>query len=213
MIRKLRERGILTYVDGTQSVGALDFDCATLQPDFLSVDAYKWMISPNGAGFIYVRPNVREWLKPNVIGWRSDAGWRSVETLYLGAPRFTPSAEKYEGGMLAFPSLLGMGGSLALLEEIGSTAIEARVLTLANRIREGLLALGAELHEPMENLLPSQIVLMRVPGVDSSGLAKQLSERHIHVSARRGFLRVSPHLYNNEDDVDSLIRAIRSLLP
>src|SRR5688572_16927504 len=57
--RVLREREILFYVDGTQSVGALEFDCRAVQPDMLAVHAYKWLISPNGAGFMYVSPAMR----------------------------------------------------------------------------------------------------------------------------------------------------------
>jgi cysteine desulfurase / selenocysteine lyase len=209
-IRKLRERSILVYLDGTQSVGALRMDCEALQPDFLAVDAYKWMISPNGAGFLYVRPEIREWLSPNVIGWRSDRGWRSVETLHSGAPRFADSAERYEGGMLPFPSLAGMQASLALFAEIGSETIEAKVLQLARSLREKLLALGAVDYPHVENTLASQILLMKIPDVDSSVLAKNLAERSVHISARREYLRISPHFYNDENDIDAFIDAVRS---
>src|SRR5689334_6164959 len=95
----LRERGVLLYVDGTQGVGALEFDVSQLRPDILAVHGYKWLLSPNGAGFMYVSPAVREWLEPSVIGWRSHKGWRDHENLHHGAPVFKTEAEKYEGGM------------------------------------------------------------------------------------------------------------------
>src|SRR5262249_21909541 len=63
----LRKRGVLLYVDATQSLGALEFDVQALQPDFLAVNGYKWLLSPNGAAFLYVSPAVREWLEPNVV--------------------------------------------------------------------------------------------------------------------------------------------------
>ena len=110
--RVLRERGILFYVDGTQSVGALQFDCRAVKPDMLAVHAYKWLISPNGAGFMYVSPEMRSRLKPSVVGWRSHEDWRRVDSLHHGAPVFVEAAEKYEGGMLNFPSLYAMGASL-----------------------------------------------------------------------------------------------------
>jgi cysteine desulfurase / selenocysteine lyase len=209
---RLRARGILIYVDGTQSLGALRFDCSRTQPDFLSVDAYKWMISPNGAGFLYVRPEVREWLRPNVIGWRSDRRWRMVDNLHHGAPELSPSAEKYEGGMLAFASFYAMKASIELMEQLGAAAIEARVMELASLVRQRLAALGAEIYSFAGPCLPSQIVLARFPGRDASALAKQLEARNVIVSARKGGLRVSAHFYNHEGDVETLVKELKELL-
>jgi selenocysteine lyase/cysteine desulfurase len=62
------------YLDGTQSLGALQFDVSRIRPDLFAVDAYKWLLSPNGAGFMYVSPELRERLAPAVIGWRSHSG-------------------------------------------------------------------------------------------------------------------------------------------
>jgi cysteine desulfurase/selenocysteine lyase len=210
VVSALRKRGIFVYLDGTQSIGALDFDCGAIQPDVLAVDAYKWMISPNGAGFFYVHPAVRPWLRPNVIGWRSHWDWRNVDNLHHGAPEFSSAAEKYEGGMLVFPSLYGMQGSVKLLEQLGSAAIESRVFELTDVLRRELVALGAELYPHFGDCLPSQIVLARLPGTDSSLLARKLAEQNIFISARKGYLRISAHFYNNEQDIESLIRALRT---
>ena len=213
VVRRLHSQGALVYLDGTQSVGALRIDCADLQPDFLAVDGYKWLISPNGAGFLYVRPEVRQWLRPNVIGWRSDKDWHSVESLHHGAPRFSDAAERYEGGMLPFPSLFAMKESVRLLTDLGIDAIEARVLELTAKLREELLALGGSGYPVhADDVLDSQILLMRLPDVDSSQLAKRLQEQEIHVSARREYLRVSPHFYNDESDVEEFVGAVKAYL-
>lgn len=110
----LTSRGVLLYVDGTQSVGALEFDIAQVRPAVLSVNAYKWLMSPNGAGFVYVAPEMRKRLPAIVIGWRSDRDWRNVEHL-RGTPRFAESAERYEGGMPPFPSIYAMGAVIDML--------------------------------------------------------------------------------------------------
>jgi len=211
-LARLRDRGILVLLDGTQSIGALEFDCRTLRPDFLVVDAYKWMISPNGAGFLYVEAGARKWLRPNVIGWRSDRDWRNVDALHHGAPRFSERAERYEGGMLPFPSLYAMQASLELIEQLGIDAIQNRVLGLASLTKEELRRLGAQLDAPAGDYLDSQIVAARFPGADVSALAKQLGGKNIVVSARRGYLRVSPHFYNNDEDVGTLSKALRTIL-
>jgi cysteine desulfurase / selenocysteine lyase len=203
--RFLRERGVLLYLDGSQSVGALQFDIERLRPSALCVDAYKWMLSANGAGFLYVDPELRQRLPASVVGWRSDRNWRSVDSLNHGEPVFAQMAEKYEGGMLSFPSLYGMGAVLELMLEIGPAAIEGRVMELAGKARTILRGLGADV-----NADESQIVTAILQGVDAGQLARSLKDRRILVSARHGKLRVSPHFYNDESDLESLRMALAS---
>jgi cysteine desulfurase/selenocysteine lyase len=197
--RFLRERGVIFYVDGTQSVGALEFDIASVRPAILCVDAYKWLLSPNGAGFLYVEPELRKRLPATTVGWRSDRDWRSVNALNHGDPVFAEAAEKYEGGMLPFPSLYAMGAVIDMMLQTGPAAIEARVLELAGKARAMLQDLGAEV-----NAGESQIVTACLPGKDAGQLAKMLKEHRILVSARHGRLRVSTHFYNDESDLEAL---------
>lgn len=199
----LRERGILLYVDGTQSIGALRFDVEEIQPDFLAVDGYKWLLCPNGAAFAYVPARVRKWLRPNVIGWRSDSGWRNVNQLNHGAPDLPHQAERYEGGMIPFALLYAMEASVDLMLSLGVDTIERRVVDLARKTAALLRRRGAEVEDN-----GSPIVAARFPSRDVSQLAAALQERRILVAARHGFLRVSPHLYNNEDDLQRLDEAL-----
>jgi selenocysteine lyase/cysteine desulfurase len=211
IVQDLRHRGVIVYLDGTQSAGALEFDFSAVKPDFFAVDTYKWMISPNGATFVAVHPNIRKRLQPTTLGWRSDREWRNVAQLHHGAPRFGETAEKYEPGMMPFPSLYAMDASLRFIEEIGIPKIEERVLQLANLLRLELAVTGAEFYQSKGDCLPSQIVTASLPGVDSGALAKTLAEQNINISARRAYLRISPHFYNNEDDVAKLLAAIRKI--
>jgi selenocysteine lyase/cysteine desulfurase len=210
--RVLRERDILLYLDGTQSVGALRFDASEIQPAMMALHAYKWLLSPNGAGFMYVRPDFRERLAPSVIGWRSHKQWRQVDNLHHGAPEFVDAAEKYEGGMLAFPVLYAMGASIGMMLEIGPQNIERRVMDLVGKARTLLRGLGATLLSDESPHYESGIVSARFDGVDASWLARELKLRRVQVSARHGRLRVSVHLYNNEEDLDHLAAELRALL-
>ena len=207
----LREQGVLLCVDGTQSVGALRFDCDAVRPALLVVDAYKWLLGPTGSGFLCARPDVRERLAPAVIGWRSHKGWREVANLHHGTPEFAEAAEKYEGGMLTFPSLYGMAASVEMMLELGPERIEERVLRLAGEAREVLRAAGAELLSDELAHHESPVVAARFPGRDAIELVKQLRDRRILVSARHGLLRVSTHFYNNEEDLERLGVALREL--
>ena len=198
----LRQRGVLLYVDGTQSLGALRTDISSVRPDMFTVDGYKWLLAPNGAAFCYVSPELRVRLEPSVIGWRSHQDWRRPERLHHGAPEFSVRAEKYEGGMLAFAPLYALGASIEMMLEIGPERIERRVMELAGRTAEALREAGGEvLH------CESPIVTARFER-EASELASALAEKRILVAARRGNLRVSPHFYNSEEDIGVLQRAL-----
>jgi selenocysteine lyase/cysteine desulfurase len=202
--RLAHEAGALLYIDGTQSLGALRFDVATVQPDLFAVDGYKWLLCPNGATFFYISPELRRTLPPAVIGWRSDRGWRGVDDLHHGVPQLPEAAERYEGGMLNFPSLYAMGESVRMILEIGPECIEKRVLGLAAQAADVLRSAGARIvHEG------SNIVAAHWPDRDASALAKDLDRRGIVVAARHGNLRVSPHFYNDESDLSVLAKALR----
>jgi len=201
--RLAHEAGALLYLDGTQSVGALRIDVAAIQPDMLAIDPYKWLLSPNGASFFYITPELRRTLRPAIVGWRSDKGWRSVDSLHHGAPEFPEGAERYEGGMLNFPSLYGMAESIRMNLEIGPERIERRVLELAATLSDALRSRGASiLHEN------TNIVAAHWADRDASALAKRLREERIIVAARHGNLRVSPHFYNDESDIEKLVAAL-----
>lgn len=198
-----RRAGALLYVDGTQSVGALRFDVAAVNPHMLAVDGYKWLLCPNGATFFYVSPELRRKLRPSVIGWRSDVGWRSVDALRHGAQQFPEGAERYEGGMLNFPSIYGAGESVRMMLELGPECIEKRVLELAAMTAEMLRRSGASILHSNTN-----IVAANWPDRDASALAKRLQQQRIIVAARHGNLRVSPHFYNTEADIERLAAAL-----
>jgi cysteine desulfurase / selenocysteine lyase len=207
----LRERGVLLYLDGTQSVGALEFACATVRPDLFAVDAYKWLLSPNGAGFMYVSPALRERLQPNVIGWRSHRDWRNHENLHQGLPEFNPDAERYEGGMLSFAPLYGMAASIQMMLGIGPQRIEQRVMELAEATRAVLRRAGARLLYDEAPHFDSPVIAAQLPGADSSRLVRELRARRVVVSARHGYLRVSPHFYNDVSDLDQFACALEAV--
>lgn len=204
----LRDRGILLYLDGTQGLGALQYDMHAIRPDMFAVDAYKWLLSPNGAGFMYVSPELRPRLQPNVIGWRSHVGWRNHENLHEGVPEFSADAERYEGGMLAFAPLYAMGAAVEMMLGIGPETIERRVMELAAKTCGVLRAAGAGLLSDSSPHFDSPVIAARFPDRDASALARELKARNVLVSARHGFLRVSPHFYNDETDVERLRDAL-----
>jgi selenocysteine lyase/cysteine desulfurase len=135
-----------------------------------------------------------------------------VDSLHHGAPIFTSSAEKYEGGMLAFPPLYGLGASVELMLELGPQNIERRVRELADLTRCRLRAAGGQLLCDSAPHYDAPIVAARFPGIDAAVLAKRLREERIVVSARHGNLRVSVHFYNSEQDLERLAAGLIAVL-
>jgi selenocysteine lyase/cysteine desulfurase len=210
IVKFLGARGVPLFLDGSQSVGALTFDVRKTPVDVLAVHGYKWLMSPTGAGFMYVSPAFRQKLPPNIIGWRSHHDWRNVDRLHSGTPEFKDAAEKYEGGGLPFHLLYAMEASVNWMLEIGPEAIERRVMELANSARSMLRGLGAQVNDAS-----SQIVIAGFPTVksfDASSTARALREQKVVVAARHGRLRVSPHFYNDDEDLERLESALKKLL-
>ncbi|MDE3197402.1 MAG: aminotransferase class V-fold PLP-dependent enzyme, partial [Acidobacteriota bacterium] len=199
----VKNAGALLYIDGTQSLGALRFDVAKVRPDMFAVDGYKWLLCPNGASFFYISPELRERLEPAVVGWRSDRGWRKPEELNHGMPQLPEGAERYEGGMLAFPVLYGMAECVRMFLEVGPAAIEERVLSLAAQTAAILKDSGARIRHEGSNIVAAHWL-----DRDASSLARGLESQGIAVAARHGNLRVSPHFYNNREDLDILAAAL-----
>ena len=208
----LRERNVLFFLDGTQGVGALEMDAHAVQPDVLAVHGYKWLLCPMGIGFAYVGPRVREWLPPSLYSWRSHKDWRNVDQLHEGLPELPQAAMKYEGGGQNFAGIYAMGAVLELLHSLGAEAIEERVLELAAKTRNILRARGGILRYDQHPYYDSPIVSAQFPGVDMSALAVELRRRRIAVAARKGNLRVSPHFFNDEQDLRKLDEALAILV-
>ena len=205
-IRSMCHPSTLLYVDATQGCGAIEFNVNELGIDLLSVHGYKWLLSPTGAGFLYVKPSVRPQLEPHVIGWRSHHNWRDWANLHHGVPEFSTAAERYEGYFPAMPLYYAMEQSIDLFLGLGAGVIEARVLALAAKLRDQVIALGGTVAHT-----DSPIVACRFPDVDSGKLAAALLEKKIIVSARHGLLRVSVHLYNDDADIERFADAVRAI--
>ena len=205
---ELRRRGVLLCVDATQSVGALSLDLRSIPVDFLVVHGYKWLMAPAGAGFAYVPASTRAWLAPSIVSWRSHRTWRDYERLHHGHPELPQDASMYEGGVQGFASLFALEASLDLILDCGKEWIERRVLGLARQCREILAEHGGVLSSPAAGAGGSQIVTAAFPSCDSAALRERLEAARVAVSVRKGNLRVSPHFFNNAEDLRRLATAL-----
>ena len=130
-----------------------------------------------------------------------------LDRLHSGTPEFKDAAEKYEGGGLPFHLLYAMEASVNWMLEIGPEAIERRVMELADSARSMLRGLGAHVEDT-----GSQIVIAGLPGMDAPPSRERLREQKVVIAARHGRLRISPHFYNDEEDLKRLESALKNLL-
>lgn len=199
-----RRRGIVFAVDAAQGLGALRLSVGDSSIDFLSVGGHKWLLSPQGTGFVYVHPRLAETLEPPIVGMdsvvRSDGFFEYSLTL-------APNARRLEEASPNIVGAAGLGATLDLLAEFGTEWIERRVIGLAVRLRSGLLTAGAELVSPQPSQL-SGIVSFRHPRRDSGALQNTLWDGGFRVALRGDFLRAAPHFYNSESEIDRLVEAI-----
>jgi selenocysteine lyase/cysteine desulfurase len=206
-----RERGVLFCVDAIQGLGALQLDVRQTPVDFFSADGHKWLLAPEGIGVFYVRRERLEDLVPHGAGWysvvRAEAGtgdYSRHDAPLLGtAARFEPGTRNNVG-------LYGLGAALDLLHEVGIAAIESRVLALTDRLIEGLQRQGYTI---LSSLLPgerSAILSFVSDRFPADELRRRARAENILISLREGALRVAPHFYNTEAEIDALLDVLPS---
>ncbi len=204
-----RNRGVSLFVDAIQGLGPHLLDVRRTPIDFLAADGHKWLLGPEGAGFLYVRRDWIERLHPIGIGWHSVVGSFNSSGLDY---RLKPSASRWEGGTFNMPGLLAFGASVGLFLELGPEEVSRRILERADRVREIARATGWTIHGPNRPEEESAIVALERPGVDCVKAARLLREQKVIVASRRGRWRVSPHIYNDDTDLDRLERGLASAL-
>jgi len=219
LAREARSRGILTLVDGAQSAGCLATDVRALGVDGLAMGAQKSLLGLYGLGFLYLRREVAEELRPVYAArYGMDLGAGANETsVGSGALSFKPGALRFELSNYSYVALAAAKPALEIVLDVGVGVIEAHVRRLAARLAEGLLALGLPVPGGRPGPHLAHIVSVGEGGggrgVDAQdpamgSLHRHLTRNRIVLSIRRGILRMSLALYNDHPDVDRVLAAV-----
>ncbi|MEV4612532.1 aminotransferase class V-fold PLP-dependent enzyme [Kitasatospora sp. NPDC049258] len=210
------EAGALVCVDAVQSLGALPLSVADTPVDFLAAGAHKWLGGPPGTGVFYCRADRLELLRRTPTGWFGFQGAAEVSKgpgqLRYDLPE-RAAAAKVEGGMYDLLGMAGFAAALAELAEIGIDAVAARVLLLADRIRAAAAGLGHTLAVPPGPAADSGIVSLSVPNAGGVRMAEKLIAAGIQVSTPDGLVRISPHYWTADREVDLLLERLATLKP
>ena len=206
--------GALLSVDAIQGLGALSLDVTETPIDFLAADGHKWQLGPEGSAILYIKQEHLDRLDPLIVGWNSVRHDHDFSRLELD---LKPSAERYEGGSQNMVGVLAHGASLDLLVELGIENIEALVLRVTDYACQRLTEFGAHVvsHRDDPHLSGSNrsgIVSFELPGRDPAAVRRHCRRHNIQLACRAGRLRISPHGYNNQADIDRLIEVL-SMFP
>ena len=203
------EHGAYLIVDAIQSAGATQIDVKKDDVDFLASACYKWLLSPPGAGYLYVKEDLIEKFEPPFVGWASvkEEVFETIEFWDIWSLRLSETASRFEIGSPSFISLIGAAEALKMLLDIGIEKIERRILKLTDHLIEAVKDLKLELQTPEDPEHRSGIVNFKIDKPQE--VAGKLKNKRIVVSARAHGIRVSPHFYNTEEEINKLIEEIK----
>lgn len=195
-----RQKGALSIVDGAQAVGQIAVDVKALGCDAYATSGHKWLMGPKGTGFVYISEAVGDLIAPPE---------------WLMGKRYGSNSEGLSPMVLA----IGLGEAIDRILEIGLPRVEQHNLALAERIYAAFARMPAlQLVSPPPGPLATALVAARLPkAVDSQSLRVRMRDRHgisIKMAEKRWFngIRLSPHIFNDEVQVDKALAALRSEL-
>ncbi len=203
----LRPKGIRLFVDAIQSLGLVPMKAVEWGVDYLAAGGHKWLCATEGIGLLYVARERMDELDLITAGWHTVA-----DPLNFTKIDFTPvaTAERFEEGTPNLVGVYALNASLALLMERGVERNFSHVLTLTDRLIEGLQAKGYDIVSPVENDGERSGIVIFAPADrnDLTGLIRRLEDARIQVIPRGVGVRVSPHFYNTTDDIDALLAVV-----
>ena len=209
--RACRARGAYFVVDAIQGLGPLTIDVRAAHIDVLACGAQKWLLSPWGSGFVYVRRDLISELEPNIVSWMAVKGSDDFRRLVDYDLTWRDDARRFEFITLPFQDFAGMNASLELIHEVGPSAIAHHTAALAD-----IIVLWTASQRDVELVTPSLprhragIVSVRLP--NANGVSARLKEAGVSHSLREGAIRLSPYFYNTREEIRRTLQLIESAM-
>ncbi|GAB4045305.1 aminotransferase class V-fold PLP-dependent enzyme [Spirosoma litoris] len=212
--KRARDVGAWLVIDGTQAIGALPFDLATVQPDALVCAGYKWLMGPYSLGLAYFGPAFDDGV-PLEEGWMNRLDSNQFHRLMDYQPLYRSKAYRYNvGEHTHFLQMPMLETALSQLIDWQPTRIQAYTKDLMVNAWSKLEELGCQLEPENSNSGRSyHLVGLWLPNhADPMAVQQALLNENVSVSARARVLRIAPHLYNTPEDVDALVRVLTRAL-
>lgn len=198
-----RERGIFFVVDGMQGIGAAPIDVRACQIDLLACGGQKWLLSPWGTGFVYVRRELVGQLEPHAVGWMSTRASEDFTRLCDYDLTYFDDARRFEVITLPFQDFAGFEVSLGMFHELGLDRVYGLVAERAAQIVKSADRSGLRLLTPAEPERRAGIVSVTPAAPDAA--SRRLREAGVIHSLREGAIRLAPHFYTTPEEIDRAI--------
>ncbi|MHB2149264.1 aminotransferase class V-fold PLP-dependent enzyme [Calditrichota bacterium LG25] len=199
-----KEQGILFSVDGIQGVGAMPLDVQACHIDFLSNGGHKWLMGAMGAGFMYIAPELFSRLKPAFTGWLAvENAWDFFDYRL----DFLPDARRFEYGTSNFIGITALSASVELLMEANPDKIQEHLFKLGEILVEELEKMGLRFVNTKDRHHWSGIYSFKAARAEK--LFEEFEKHQVVVSLRNGLIRLAPHFYNNEQEIEQVIKIIK----
>ena len=205
-------RGAWLCLDVSQCCGAVPIDVASLGADFLTCAGYKWLLSPFGTGFFWMKREHLQTVRPGPFYWMATEGARDFGSMEFLDPKPVKGASRWdapEWNSLFNLNLAAMEAAVAFVQRAGPEAVRTHTQALVDRMFAGLAVSDVELASPAEPLRRGPFGCFRARSLEQTrSLYDRLIQQGVIVSLREGNIRVSPYLYNTEDDIDRLLAVV-----
>ncbi|MBS1811117.1 MAG: aminotransferase class V-fold PLP-dependent enzyme [Acidobacteria bacterium] len=207
IIEKAHQVGAYVILDAYQSAGTVPLDVTALNVDFATGGSVKWLCGGPGAGWLYVRPDLQAKFEPKVTGW---AAHRAP---FAFAPEldYAPDIHRYLHGSPAIPAMYAAESGYDLINEIGVERIRENSIRQTTKLIELAEEQGWRINSPRNAAQRGGSVILDVPY--AGAVVRELSAREMLVDYRPGAgIRVGPHFFNTDDEIESIIREIKTIL-
>ena len=201
-----RNAGTISLIDGYQGVGQVPVDVHAAGVDVYTSGPLKWLCGGPGLSYLYVRRDRIDDLRPRITSWFATEGQFDFD---LEGFRFRDDARRFELGTPALPTVHTALGGQELLDEVGWDPVFGRIRALTDRLVEGARAAGFRLRIADDPSRRSGIVMVR--HADAAAAVAALADLRIIVDQRPGHVRISPHVYNTEEEVDRVVDELARL--
>ena len=208
VVEKAHRVGARVVLDVYQGAGTVPMNLDALAVDFAVGGSVKWLCGGPGAGFLYVRPDLVNELRPATVGWAGHIAPFGFET---GAIRYAAGIERFQSGTPNVPSLYSARAGYEIVAEVGVPAIRAKSLKLTRTLIDAAARNGWRLNTPTADAERGGTVVVDVP--NGSDVADELLRRQVIIDYRpNAGIRIAPHFYTTEAEIDVAIQTMESLM-
>jgi selenocysteine lyase/cysteine desulfurase len=202
-----RARGVLFCVDAIQALGAVPLDPRSCHVDVLASGAQKWLCSPYGSGFAWVRQELHDRLTPPMVSWLAMDGATRFEDMLHYELDWRSDGRKFELATLGLQDYLGMARSIEVMLELGVDNIRQHIHGLHDPIIDWVRSRSdAQAVTPLDADRRAGILSITHPRLEEAAVA--LAQEGVVISVREGALRFAPHYYNTAEEIAQVVRLL-----